>query len=395
MFYVEGSKNRFVDSSQTGTLPAWISLDMHATESENYLTDSKYNRDSSFDERVATMFGGLYAPLRPEITDILNEWKDLAVQAWSWNTEDEYEEEEHAKKIISYIHGLHDYSHRLRELGHPDLAMQAQHLRDRMHRNYQDPLYKQFLNDEVEAAWRNDPPVLDKPVFFVVDFDYTLAQTHDAHSGLMHTAYHSLPPSLREQITPKVFEPIFLTTYKEHQKKAGMHTPEVFIQDLTAALGLPPESMVSIYDGYVASFAHHLYPGTGMILERWGSLGRRTILTFGDEVLQSAAVGASGVAGVVDGVLVVRKKSPEAIELALWNIGYEGVGYIIGVGDRPSDTAAIKAFSSEAVSVRLRHPGAKYAEEEPKTEQETPDFDFTGLHEMDFNLNKIFQAMAA
>lgn len=234
-------------------------------------------------------------------------------------------------------------------------------------------------------------------VFFMVDFDHTLAQSTIAHERLQGATLEALPESVKEQLGYSGFREVFEMAYQDHQQETGMHNPEAMLNYLARYLGLQeiPQGMSDAYMAYCDAFQDSLFMGARAVLGRLGEIGGTSILTFGDELLQRVSIYQSGITSFAGkgNVVVVQKKSPDAILAALTSVGYEGSGYVIGIGDRPSDAAAIKAFDPEAISIRVRHPAGKYSLEEPKKVEEIPDFEFRTLIHMDVNLHAVFKKM--
>ena len=242
-----------------------------------------------------------------------------------------------------------------------------------------------------------------RDAFFIVDFDHTLVETNIAHERLRQAVFNALPATVREQPDYDEFNDIFERFYQGHQLGTGMHKPEVLLSILARYFGLQevPQEMSSAYMEYVDTFrvdqsGFKLFEGAYAVLDRLGAIGGTCILTFGDESLQRVSTYRSGITEYSGrgNVVVAQDKSPDTIYNALRSVGYKlWSGYVIGIGDRPSDAAAIKAFDPKTISIRVRNPAGKYSLEEPKKVEEVPDFEFQSLIEMDNNLHLVFKRM--
>ena len=332
---------------------------------------------------------GLYLPERKGIEDLVQEWKNASIMANTWVSEGEGE----IYRETDYFEILHALGNEFNRRGHIDLAHQAISMANLMELRWSsmpDSIFHQIKMNVRRANSR-----IDKPVYFVLDFDHTLARTNVAHENLLKAAYAALPEDIRGRMPYQEFSDKFEEVYTSHQKKAGMHKPNILIQDLIGSWGIEeiPKGIFDIYDAYYNAFLGNMFKGTALVLQRWCYLGKSVILTFGDRNLQQTSVERSGVLDFVDDVRITEKKSPEAVSDALQTVGYKGKGYIIGIGDKPSDAVAIKEFEPRAISVRIRHPNGKYSALEPRSPVEVSDFEYSSLLDLDSNLHLIFQAM--
>ena len=331
-------------------------------------------------------YSGAYLPRREGIEHIVALWGNAHWQAKQYYTDDEWDVYNHHERVISVWRKAAEVSV---ASGQYDLAYQA--LGNAEEWTFVDHK-REMLQDPISIT-RNHLRL--REVFFVVDFDHTLAQSTIAHERLREAIYGELPESVKE-LGYSGFREVFEVAYQEHQKETGMHTPEVMLAYLARYLGLGdiPQGMRDAYVAYCNAFQDSLFMGARAVLGRLGEIGGTSILTFGDEVLQRVSIYQSGVTdayGDKGNVVVVQKKSPDAILTALRGAGYKGSGQIIGIGDRPSDASAIKTFNPEAVSIRVRNPAGKYSLEEPRRENEIPDFEFQTLLDLDVNLHLVFQ----
>lgn len=370
----------------------WLPLHQGIVEIENFLTGSKHPIRKAFDWRVGRYYVGIYVPLRPDVADILYDWQKASIKVHTYTTlTDEGEEYESIYLDSEYIGRLYGFVAAFNERGHIDLAHQALAEADNTNAGYSSSpnSFYQYYKDIRPVSQ------IDKPVFFVIDFDHTVARTVDVFRYFMQAIYNFLPSEIRKHVPYNKFSSTFQEEYTLNQKKEGMFKPGIFVMELARRFGLDlvSESLLGLPKLYSQYYRGKMYEGAGLVLNRWTYLGRGVILTQGDQELQSSSVRASGLPYVVDNASVVSKKSPDAILSALQEIGYTGEGYVIGVGDRPSDAAAIKSFRKDSVSIRIRHRGAKYASEESKSPLEVPDYEFRNLLDLDFNLDRVFRKM--
>ena len=348
---------------------------------------------STSQTRKVDYFEKAYLPKREGINDIKERW-DRVIRIEQSPCDDETRD--------LYIRSSEAISDLIKiaeicaGMGYYDLAYEALGEAERDARMDNKELQQMLNKPIIEERKRLG---LEEKVFFVVDFDHTIAQTNIAHENLRRAMYASLPEATKESLGYETFCEIFSRAYKDHQKEAGMHKPEIMVRYLTKYLGLSEASseMSQAYAAYCNSFQGNLFEGAVNVLDRWNRIGSTTILTFGDDLLQKISVRQSGIEGFVGDVEVTEQKSPNNIFVSLLKAGYNGSGYIVGVGDKPSDTEAIKEFGrwfgTEVTSIRLRHQGGKYSNLESKSLLERADFEFPSFYEIDNNFHIVFKAI--
>lgn len=359
---------------------------------ENELTGAN---ESPCDEGMYSGVAKHYLPERVDIDDLLIKWKQASRSFNMYPAESDADGEDDALyDNARYIGKLHDLSREFIEEGHLDLAAQAlseANFIENSQKNSQDgclfiSILHGYLKKRVEK-------VLDKPVYFVIDFDHTLARSNVAHENLLKATYTALPEEVK--LNYEDFVARFEEAYRSHQKEAGMHNPRLMVKYLAKSLNIEqiPQEMYDAYDAYVNSFKGNMFRGVAKVLDRLNYLGSIVVLTFGDQLLQKTAVQRSGIGSLINAVNVTEQKSPKAILDVLRKVGYEEKGYIIGIGDKPSDSAAIKAFDPKAIAIRMRHPDGKYSTSEPKSPVERSDFEYNSFYQLDSNMHLVFQDM--
>lgn len=370
----------------------------HIVSAENTLTSSKHPIPEVHHLPVGLSYPiPLYLPQRPDIKDIIHKWEKASIEIHDWYPLDEEGEPElWLVRHKEYYGNLHSFANELNRRNHIDLAHQAVTEANSIEQMLsKDKYFNKKATIERYSGGRIATSKIDKPVYFVIDFDHTLARTNTAHANLIKTCYSSLPQDTRERISYADFLNIFQQVYTSHQKVAGMHKPDVFINELTENLKIsnPTQEMLQMYEAYYDSFKGNMFEDVVLILNRWLYLGKSLILTFGDQRHQEESVRRSGILDFTDKLKATGEKSPKVIDDALKHIGYKPGDYVIGIGDKPSDAKAIKTFKPEALSIRMRHKDGKYSSSLPKSDQEIPDFEYSTWSELDLNLHTVFKRM--